>query len=115
MLEEKRIYVVIGSTSDVGSVVAAELESQGHIVRRVARSLGVSFDDKEALGQAFAGVDGAYLMIPFDKQAPDLHERERQVGESLADAVKAAGGPRVVLVSGLNAHPRKRHFFGVAL
>jgi uncharacterized protein YbjT (DUF2867 family) len=115
MLEEKRIYVVIGSTSDVGSVVAAELESRGHVVRRVARSLGVSFDDKEALSQVFAGADGAYLMIPFDKQAPDLHERERQAGERLADAVKVAGVQRIVLLSGLNAHLRKGTSLGAAL
>src|SRR5260221_4165593 len=115
MLEEKRIYVVIGSTSDVGSVVAAELESRGHVVRHVARSLGVSFDDTEALSQVFAGADGAYLMIPFDKQAPDLHERERQVGERLANAVKAAGVQRVVLLSGLTAHLRKGTPLGAAL
>ena len=113
--QDSKTYVVVGATSDVGQTIAATLVAQGHRVRRVARSLGLSFDDRKSLDRAFAGADGAYLMIPFDKQAPDLHARERQVGEALANTVKAADIPRVVLLSGLNAHLKMGTSLGAAV
>jgi uncharacterized protein YbjT (DUF2867 family) len=99
-----RTFVVVGATGGVGRVVASTLKSLGHQVRPVARSLGVPFEDKEKLDEAFSGVHGAYLMIPFDFAAPDLHRREDEIGEALGRAVAASGVPRVVLLSGLSAH-----------
>src|SRR5882724_5195078 len=99
-----KTFVVVGATGGVGRVVANTLKSLGHQVRPVARSLGVPFEDKEKLDEAFSGVHGAYLMIPFDLAARDLHRREDEIGEALARAVAASGVPRVVLLSGLSAH-----------
>jgi uncharacterized protein YbjT (DUF2867 family) len=115
MLDETKIYVVVGATGEVGSTLAADLEARGHVVRRVARSLGVSFDDPARLHAAFSGANGAYLMIPFDRQAPDLHAREIEIGAQIAEAVQAAGLRRVVLLSGLSAHMRKGSSLGAAL
>jgi uncharacterized protein YbjT (DUF2867 family) len=81
-----------------------KLKAQGHHVRPVSRSAGVSFDDAAALRRTFSGVDGAFLLIPFDMKAPDLHEREDEIGMKLAEAVKTAGVRRVILLSGTTAH-----------
>src|ERR1700694_3647630 len=98
-----KVYAVVGATSDVGKVVVERLMAAGHLVRSVSRSAGVSLDDRAALQRAFASVDGAFLMIPFDIQATDLHERERDIGAKLTDAVKGSAVRRVVLLSGLSA------------
>jgi uncharacterized protein YbjT (DUF2867 family) len=100
----KKTFVVVGATGSVGHVVASTLESLGHQVRPIARSLGMPFARREKLNEAFSGAHGAYLMIPFDFAAPDLHRREAEIGEALAQAVAASGVPRVVLLSGLSAH-----------
>ena len=99
-----KIFIVAGATGSVGRVVAATLEGLGHQVRPVARSLGMPFERREKLDQVFSGAHGAYLMIPFDFAAPDLHRREDEIGSALAEAVAASGVPRVVLLSGLSAH-----------
>ena len=100
----KKTFVVVGATGRVGRVVASTLQSLGHQVRPVARSLGMSFERREKLDETFSGANGAYLMIPFDVAAPDLHRREEEIGDALARAVAASGVPRVVLLSGLSAH-----------
>jgi uncharacterized protein YbjT (DUF2867 family) len=109
------VYAVVGATGDVGKVVVERLMAAGHLVRPVSRSAGVSLDDRAALQRAFAGVDGAFLMIPFDVQAADLHERERDVGAKLADAVKGSAVRRVVLLSGLSAPLKTGSSLGAAL
>lgn len=112
--EGPRTIVVIGATSEVGATVSARLAEGGHIVRRVARSMGVSVFDENALTHAFAGADSAYVMIPFDVQAPDLHVVERDIGSRLAKAISTSGVRRVVLLSGLNAHLRMGTSLGAA-
>jgi uncharacterized protein YbjT (DUF2867 family) len=96
-----KIYAVVGATSDIGKVVVHQLEDMGHSVRKVSRPLGISIDDEEALLKAFSGADGAYIMIPVDMQAPDLHKREEEIGEKLAKAIQTADIKRVVLLSSL--------------
>jgi uncharacterized protein YbjT (DUF2867 family) len=103
-----KTYVVVGSMGAVGAAVASRLEALGHRVRPVSRRAGVSIDDAAALKRACSGVDGAFLLIPFDMQAPDLHVREDEIGVKLAEAVKTAGVRRVVLLSGSTAHLRER-------
>ncbi|AEH87754.1 NmrA family NAD(P)-binding protein [Mesorhizobium opportunistum] len=110
-----RTVVVVGATSEVGKEVASVLAAQGHKVRGVARSLGVALDDADALASAFSGADSAYVMIPFDVTAPDLHRFEDEVGERLAAAITHSGMRRVVLLSGLNAHLKKGTSLGAAM
>jgi uncharacterized protein YbjT (DUF2867 family) len=112
---EQKIYTVIGATSDVGKVVVDGLRASGHGVRPVSRSHGISLDDARALRQAFTAVEGAFILIPFDMQAEDLHDREREMGGRLAEAMKGAGLRRVVLLSGLSAHLRTGSSLGAAL
>ena len=82
----KKTFVVVGATGNVGRLVASTLQSFGHQVRPVARSLGVPFDHREKLNEAFSGAHGAYLMIPFDFAAPDLHRREEKIGVRLCES-----------------------------
>lgn len=110
----QRTVVIVGATSAVGAEAAQVLTREGHIVRRVARSLGILLDDAPALSAAFSGADSAYIMIPFDILAPDLHQFERTVGSRLIDAIAAAKLRRVVLLSGLNAHLKMGTSLGAA-
>jgi uncharacterized protein YbjT (DUF2867 family) len=110
----RRTVVVVGATSEVGAAASARLQQHGHVARGVARSLGVALSDQDGLNRAFAGADSAYLMIPFDVQARDLHRFERDIGHRLADAISASGVRRVVLLSGLNAHLKMGTSLGAA-
>jgi uncharacterized protein YbjT (DUF2867 family) len=110
----QRTVVVVGATSEVGAVALARLQQQGHVVRGVARGLGTALSDQDALNRAFAGADSAYVMIPFDVRARDLHRFERDIGGRLAEAISASGVRRVVLLSGLNAHLKMGTSLGAA-
>lgn len=111
---DKRTVVVVGATGVVGAVASEKLLQQGHIVRGVARSLGIALFDQDALNRAFAGAHSAYVMIPFDVQAPDLHRFEREIGNRLTEAISASDISRVVLLSGLNAHLKMGTSLGAA-
>lgn len=76
--------------------------------------MGISVFDENALDGAFVGADSAYVMIPFDVQAPDLHTVERDIGGRLAKAISRSDVRRVVLLSGLNAHLRMGTSLGAA-
>ncbi|HSQ19733.1 MAG TPA: SDR family oxidoreductase [Blastocatellia bacterium] len=99
----------------MGKVVAEKFKAQGHEVRPISRSLGLSFDDDAALRQAFYGSAGAFLVIPFDMKAPDLHKWEDEIGMKLAEAVKAARLERVVLFTGVSAHLKSGSSLGAAM
>lgn len=114
MTKQSRRIVIVGATSDVGAVASARLRREGCVVKGVARSLGISLTDGAALDRVFSGADAAYVMIPFDIHAPDLHEFEREIGANLARAIAASGIGRVVLLSGLNAHLKMGTSLGAA-
>jgi uncharacterized protein YbjT (DUF2867 family) len=97
-------YVVTGATGSVGQTVSNLLAARGHVVRRISRADGVALNDRDAVREAFAGADAAFLMVPFDRQANDLHASEQEIVDTLADAVAATGTPRVVCLSGTSAH-----------
>lgn len=112
-----KTFAVTGATGAVGRVVARRLQSLGHEVRRVCRSAGVPIDDRAGLARSFSGADGVFVMVPFDTGAPDLHQREAEIAAKLADAVRAAAVPRVILLSGTSAHlgPQAGSGFGAAM
>lgn len=113
----RKTYVVTGSTGAVGAAVADQLTRTGHDVRGLSRHTGISIDDPIALAAAFHGADGAFLMIPFDKKAPNLHQREAEIATELAHAVTIARTRRVVLLSGTSAHlgPKAGSGMGAAI
>ncbi|WP_441344311.1 NmrA family NAD(P)-binding protein [Pseudonocardia sp. TRM90224] len=112
---ERRTYVVVGATGKTGRVVERLLISHGHEVRAVARSRGLGVDDAAALERAFEHADGAFVIVPFDLASVDLHAREDATAERLEGAIRGSGVPRVVLLSGLNAHLRRGTSLGAAL
>jgi uncharacterized protein YbjT (DUF2867 family) len=99
-----KTFTVVGATGSVGRVVSDLLARDGHEVRRVSRQMGVSMNDAVALGEAFVDVDGAFLMIPFDQTAPNLHVREIEMAVDLLEALLRNRVRRVVLLSGTSAH-----------
>jgi uncharacterized protein YbjT (DUF2867 family) len=115
MTGHPKTFTVVGATSDTGRVVQRLLEEAGHSVRPVARRYGVALDDAAGLAQAFAGAWGAYLMMPFDLAAPDLHARERELCSNFAQALRGAGLRRVVVLSGLSADLKRGSSLGAAL
>ena len=115
MTQNHRRFTVVGATSDTGRVVVRNLADAGHTVQPVSRQHGVSMDDSVALRAAFEGAFGAYLMVPFDLEAPDLHARERELCAKLANAMKEAGLQRVVVLSGLSANLRRGSSLGAAM
>jgi uncharacterized protein YbjT (DUF2867 family) len=112
---DRKTFTVLGATSDTGRLVADSLAAAGHDVRRVSRRHGVSLDDSAALKAAFAGADGAYLMMPFDLLAPDLHARERALAAQIAAALQGSGVHRAVVLSGLSAELKRGSSLGAAL
>ncbi len=63
-----------------------------------------SVSDEAFLTATFTGADVVYLMIPTDFSAPDIKANIASVGEHYANAVKAAGVKKVVMLSSLGAH-----------
>lgn len=110
-----KTITVVGSTSDIGEIICENLTGKGHQVRGVSRKEGVSLDDYDRLKKAFKGSDSAYLMIPFDMAAPDLHQREREISNNILKALSGSGIQRIVLLSGLNAHLKIGSGLGAAI
>ncbi|WP_345072002.1 NmrA family NAD(P)-binding protein [Hymenobacter fastidiosus] len=59
--------------------------------------------DSAFLTDALSGADAAFLMIPPNVAAPDVLDHMRQVGESIARAVRAAGLKQAVHLSSIGA------------
>ncbi|HEY0524230.1 MAG TPA: NmrA family NAD(P)-binding protein [Stellaceae bacterium] len=111
------MYAVVGITGQVGGAVARTLLAQGEAVRAVVRNeakaahwaergvdlVRADLTDAATLGRAFAGVDGAFVMLPanFDP-APGLPE-VRAINATLVEALRAAKTPKVVALSSIGA------------
>jgi hypothetical protein len=48
----------------------------------VVRKAGLSIDDAAALKGTFSGVDGAFLLIPFDTKAPGSAQAENEMSDT---------------------------------
>jgi uncharacterized protein YbjT (DUF2867 family) len=92
---------VTGATGAQGGAVARLLAERGHEVRRVTRKpvqpndVHGDFDDPASLAEAFAGVDGVFLMTPLSGPV------EAAQGKAAVDA--ALHVPHVVFTSATNA------------
>lgn len=105
--------VIIGATGHIGSQLMHALLAQGHHVTAVARpsecldALGQAgatiaagdLLDVAFLTQVLRGADAAFLMIPPNGQAADVLADMRHGGETIAQAVQAAGLRQAVSLS----------------
>ena len=108
---------VMHASGRTGQRLTRQLLGAGHPVRALGRSavrLGALVEhgaqacigdplDARHLAQAFEGMDVVYALMPYDLMQPGYLERQRQLGQAMADAVRAARVPRVVLLSSLGA------------
>lgn len=111
------MYVVTGVTGNTGSIAARTLLECGEKTRVVVRDAEkgkawaargaevaiASLDDAAALERAFAGARGAYLLSPPELASRDLAGDARRRFERIAQAVRAAALPHVVLLSSIGA------------
>jgi NAD(P)H dehydrogenase (quinone) len=111
------MVAVTGITGKVGSQVARGLLAQGQAVRAVVRSqakgaewaaLGcdvfvASFDDAEAMTEAFSGMDGVFLMTPpnYDPE-PGFPDAQRNAA-ALRAAIEASRPAKIVFLSTVGA------------
>ncbi|HEY1569463.1 MAG TPA: NAD(P)H-binding protein [Solirubrobacteraceae bacterium] len=105
--------LVTGITGYVGSVVAARLRADGHVVRGFARSpervaLDVPVVAGDALtgrglAEALDGVEVAYFLIHGMEPAGvgPFASREQAAAERFAQAARAAGVSRIVYLGGI--------------
>jgi uncharacterized protein YbjT (DUF2867 family) len=111
------LIAVTGATGHVGRVIAETLLARGVGVRALGRSAErlrdlaskgaeprvVDVHDARSLEPAFGGADAVFAMIPPNYAVPDLRAHHRSAATALANAVRAAGVPRVVTLSSLGA------------
>ena len=106
-----------GSLGNVAKPVVEKLLAAGHHVtvitstadrRGEIEALGAvaavgSLSDAAFLTQAFHGVDAVYAMVPPTMGTSQLLQRIADAGQAYAQAIQAAGVPRVVLLSSVGA------------
>jgi uncharacterized protein YbjT (DUF2867 family) len=114
------MYAIAGVTGHTGSVAAATLLAQGKPVRVIVRDAAkgaawrargaevavASLDDRAALTAALTGATGAFLLLPptGTTTSPTPLEDNARLSAALADAIRAAKLPHVVLLSSVGAH-----------
>lgn len=111
------MFVVAGATGNTGSVVANKLLDAGKEVRVLARDpkkaealkargaevVSVDLDDAQALTQALAGAEGAYILSPPDASSGSFLAARRRLLDAVAQAVAAARVPHTVFLSSIGA------------
>jgi uncharacterized protein YbjT (DUF2867 family) len=109
------MYAITGITGHVGGAAARALLTTGAPVRAVVRDVEKGKDwadrgaevavadltDGTALAAAFAGCDGAFVMLPTDPRFADADHR--RMADTIAAAVADSGVPHVALLSSIGA------------
>ena len=113
--------IITGSLGNISRPLSINLISEGHQVTIVSSnkeksdeitSLGAipaigSVNDERFLTDTFTGADLVYLMVPNDFSVNDLKGHIREVGEHYANAIKASGVKKIILLSSIGAHLEK--------
>lgn len=109
--------VVMGATGRTGGRIARGLLESGHAVRVLGRNtatlapfwdLGAEVragdpTDESYLTRTLQGADALYALLPHDPTAAGYLVHSRQLGETLANAVRESGVRHVVFLSSLGA------------
>jgi uncharacterized protein YbjT (DUF2867 family) len=111
------LFAITGITGRVGGAAARRLLARGARVRAVVRterraaawrekgaeSVAAGLDDAVALGRAFDGADGVYVMTPTWFESVDMFAENIRAVEALGQALHAARPARIVLLSSIGA------------
>lgn len=97
--------LVVGASGTVGSALASQLQAAGHTVRRAtsrapqaADQVRLDLHTQAGTAAALAGVDAAFVL------APPGHVRQDLLIKPFIDAARAAGLPKLVLMSAMGAN-----------
>ena len=110
-------YVVAGVSGHTGAVVADTLLAQGQPVRVIVRDRAkgerfaargaevavADLADAAALGRAFAGAKGAWMLVPPNMAIADFRGYQREIVASIAKAAESSKLPHLVLLSSIGA------------
>lgn len=110
--------ILTGSLGNISKPLAINLINAGHNVTIISSSaskaaqitaLGAtpaigSVNDVAFLAGTFKGADAIYAMIPNDLNSDNFREHIGGVGINYAEAIKASGVKKVVLLSSIGAH-----------
>jgi len=98
-------FLVIGSSGTVGSTLARLLQDAGHTTRRATSRAPTAPDQmqrdlltQDGVAAALDGADAAFVL------SPPGHVRQDLLIKPLIDTARAAGVPKVVLMSAMSAN-----------
>ena len=96
----KRLTQILVGQGHTVTVISSDPKKQAAIEELAATAAIGSSSDLAFLPKTFTGADAGYAMIPLNFSEPDLGEYMHRVAQNYAQALKAAGTRRVVLLSG---------------
>lgn len=111
------MYVITGVTGHTGKVAAEALLDRGERVRVVVRDeakaagfaargaevVVADLTDADGLTRAFAGAEGAYVLLPPNPLAADIFEWQARVLAAISAAAEATRLPHLVFLSSIGA------------
>ncbi|HEV7329169.1 MAG TPA: NmrA family NAD(P)-binding protein [Bosea sp. (in: a-proteobacteria)] len=112
------MFAIMGATGQTGGAALAAALAAGHAVRAIVREPSratalaekgallakADLDDVEALTATFAGADAVYVLNPVPHAAEDVFAAAAKNGATIAEAIRRAGVPHVVVLSSSGAH-----------
>lgn len=112
------MYAITGVSGHTGAVAAIALLAQGKDVRVTVRDAAkgaewkakgaevaiADVDDEASLARAFAGTEGAFVLLPPLLASPTPLEDHARRAENITAAALAAKVPHLVLLSSVGAH-----------
>ncbi len=114
------MYLITGSTGNIGKVVGRNLILNGKKVRVISRhenkikelyDMGAEafvgdLSDSKFVMKAFEGITAAFCMIPTYLHAENIREYQQRIGQNYLEGVKANGVENLILLSSIGAHLR---------
>lgn len=117
------MFAITGITGQVGGVVARTLLAAGTDVRAVVRDSAkgeqwaqqgcevalARMEDPDALQRAFAGVEGAFILLPPNFDPSPGFTETRQIVAAVGGALEDARPDRIVCISTVGAQARQEN------
>jgi uncharacterized protein YbjT (DUF2867 family) len=114
------MYLVTGSTGNIGKIIGRNLILNGKKVRVISRheekikelyDMGAEafvgdVTDRKFVLKAFEGITSAFCMIPTNLLSEDIRSYQRKIGQNYFDAVEEHRVKNVILLSSIGAHLR---------